>query len=182
MPLLPQTLAEDFLHNPTGSLVTIRCQPWHVGGRVVLLGDACHAVVPFLGQGMNAAFEDCTVLHECLRTRLTIWGGRLRVMKSCARNTPTRWPTSASTTSVRCAIASARAGSCCVRELGILLHRLFPRWYLPLYTMIEFTRIPYAAALRRARRQDRVVLGIGVAVAVIAAVACFGLWNRLVRP
>src|SRR5262249_29144056 len=65
VPLLPD-LAHEFLHNPTGSLVTIRCQPWHAGGRVVLLGDACHAVVPFLGQGMNAAFEDCTVLSRCL--------------------------------------------------------------------------------------------------------------------
>src|SRR5262249_6266216 len=63
--LIP-TLARDFLHNPTGPLVTIRCQPWHWDSRVVLLGDACHAVVPFLGQGMNAAFEDCTVLGECL--------------------------------------------------------------------------------------------------------------------
>src|SRR5262249_18711177 len=64
VPLMP-TLAEDFLHNPTGGLVTIRCQPWHIGARVVLIGDACHAVVPFLGQGMNAAFEDCTVLSRC---------------------------------------------------------------------------------------------------------------------
>src|SRR3954447_15212502 len=64
VPLLP-SLAEEFLHNPTGSLVTIRCQPWHAG-RAVLVGDACHAVVPFLGQGMNAAFEDCSVLMKCL--------------------------------------------------------------------------------------------------------------------
>src|SRR5262249_13159263 len=65
VPLIP-SLAPDFLHNPNGSLVTIRCQPWHLDGRVVLLGDACHAVVPFLGQGMNAAFEDCMVLDRCL--------------------------------------------------------------------------------------------------------------------
>src|SRR5262249_54495690 len=64
VPLIPD-LAADFRHNPTGPLVTIRCRPWHLG-KVVLLGDACHAVVPFLGQGMNAAFEDCTVLMECL--------------------------------------------------------------------------------------------------------------------
>src|SRR5207247_3354600 len=66
VPTLMPNLAEDFLANPTGSLVTVRCSPWHVGGRVLLLGDAAHAVVPLLGQGMNAAFEDCTVLNECL--------------------------------------------------------------------------------------------------------------------
>src|SRR2546430_8126551 len=65
VPLMP-TLLEDFRNNPTGSLVTIRCAPWFYRGKVCLLGDAAHAVVPFYGQGMNAAFEDCVVLDECL--------------------------------------------------------------------------------------------------------------------
>jgi len=64
-PLMP-TLFEDFRQNPTGSLVTIRCAPWFYRDKVCLLGDAAHAVVPFYGQGMNAAFEDCVVLDECL--------------------------------------------------------------------------------------------------------------------
>src|SRR2546430_17684519 len=65
VPLMP-TLLEDFRQNPTGSLVTIRCAPWYYRDKVCLLGDAAHAVVPFYGQGMNAAFEDCVVLDECL--------------------------------------------------------------------------------------------------------------------
>ena len=65
VPFMP-TLVEDYRKNPVGPLVTMRCHPWHADGRVVLLGDAAHAVVPFLGQGMNAAFEDCTVLSACL--------------------------------------------------------------------------------------------------------------------
>src|SRR5205814_5013009 len=65
VPLMPSLVA-DFVKNPTGPLVTIRCSPWHVGDRAVLIGDASHAVVPFLGQGMNAAFEDCVVLNQCL--------------------------------------------------------------------------------------------------------------------
>ena len=65
VPLLPG-LAEGFARNPTGSLVTVRCAPWHAAGRVVLLGDAAHAVVPFYGQGANASFEDCLVLRDCL--------------------------------------------------------------------------------------------------------------------
>src|SRR5438270_4173185 len=65
VPLMP-TLLDDFRQNPTGSLVTIRCAPWYYKDKVALVGDAAHAVVPFYGQGMNAAFEDCVVLDECL--------------------------------------------------------------------------------------------------------------------
>ncbi|MGH8495142.1 MAG: FAD-dependent oxidoreductase, partial [Gammaproteobacteria bacterium] len=63
--LMPD-LADDFFNNPTGSMVTVRCAPWRVDDRVLLLGDAAHAIVPFHGQGMNCAFEDCTVLDELL--------------------------------------------------------------------------------------------------------------------
>src|SRR4030095_10479505 len=65
VPLMPELLS-DFNENPPGSLVTIRCAPWHYRDKVALVGDAAHAVVPFYGQGMNAAFEDCVVLDECL--------------------------------------------------------------------------------------------------------------------
>src|SRR5947209_18679688 len=65
VPLMPNLL-DDFKTNPTGSLVTIRCAPWFYKDKVALVGDAAHAVVPFYGQGMNAAFEDCVVLDECL--------------------------------------------------------------------------------------------------------------------
>src|SRR5438876_8353161 len=65
VPLMPRLL-EDFRQNPTGSLVTIRCAPWFYRDKVCLVGDAAHAVVPFYGQGMNAAFEDCVVLDERL--------------------------------------------------------------------------------------------------------------------
>ena len=62
------------------------------------------------------------------------------------------------------------------KRLALLLHRLFPRWYLPLYTMIEFTRIPYADAVRRARTQNRVV---AFALLGFLLVAGFLLWRVL---
>ena len=58
VPHMP-TLVEDYLSGPPSSLVTVRCYPWSYGSTATLLGDACHAVVPFYGQGMNCAFEDC---------------------------------------------------------------------------------------------------------------------------
>jgi kynurenine 3-monooxygenase len=175
VPLLP-ALAEEFLTNPTGSLVTIRCQPWHVG-RAVLVGDACHAVVPFLGQGMNAAFEDCTVLHRCLLETGWEWelaSARYEALRKehadtladlCVENF----------IEMRDRVASP--WFVLKKRLAVLLHALFPRWYLPLYTMIEFTRIPYADAVRRARRQNRIV-GAGVAgLLLLLAGVVVWLWR-----
>ncbi|HEY4617745.1 MAG TPA: NAD(P)/FAD-dependent oxidoreductase [Flavobacterium sp.] len=59
-------LAEDFFNNPTSTLVTMKCYPWTYKDKVALIGDACHAIVPFYGQGMNAGFEDITVLYEMI--------------------------------------------------------------------------------------------------------------------
>jgi kynurenine 3-monooxygenase len=172
VPLMP-TLEEDFRNNPTGTLVTVRCRPWHASGWVVLLGDACHAVVPFLGQGMNAAFEDCTVLAECLKRHAPEWETAFRTFEE--RRKPH---------------TDALAGLCVdnflemrdrvgsraflLRKKGeVFLHRLFPRWYLPLYTLVTFTRRPYAEAVRRARIQDRVVamvvILLGLALVALAA-------------
>ncbi len=65
VPLMPQ-LQQNYAGNPTGSMVTVKCAPWQVDGKVLLLGDAAHAIVPFFGQGMNCAFEDCSVFLELL--------------------------------------------------------------------------------------------------------------------
>jgi len=65
VPLMP-TLIEDFFANPTGSLGTVKCWPWNVDGKGLLLGDSAHALVPFYGQGMNCAFEDVRVLASLI--------------------------------------------------------------------------------------------------------------------
>lgn len=57
---------QQYRDNPAGSLVTVRVKPWNIGSRALLIGDAAHAVVPFYGQGMNAAFEDALMLDETL--------------------------------------------------------------------------------------------------------------------
>jgi kynurenine 3-monooxygenase len=169
VPLIP-TLARDFVTNPTGSLVTVRCRPWSIGDRVVLVGDACHAVVPFLGQGMNAAFEDCTVLGECL---VRNGSDRRRALVEYEELRKQNVDTLADMCIDNFIEMRDKVGSWLFRmrkRVAILLNKVFPRWYVPLYTMIEFTRIPYAEARRRARRQDWIVRGIGALLALLLLV------------
>jgi kynurenine 3-monooxygenase len=65
VPMMP-TLLDDYMHNPTSSLVTVRCYPWVKEDKLALAGDAAHAVVPFYGQGMNCSFEDIVVLDNMI--------------------------------------------------------------------------------------------------------------------
>lgn len=67
------TLLDDFFTNPSDKLGTIKCYPWAIDGKSIILGDAAHAVVPFYGQGMNASFEDCYVLDELIEKHGTNW-------------------------------------------------------------------------------------------------------------
>jgi kynurenine 3-monooxygenase len=158
VPLMP-TLLEDFKNNPAGSLVTIRCAPWYYRDRVCLLGDAAHAVVPFYGQGMNAAFEDCVVLDECLdkfpdnreRAFAKYFESRKENADALADLAIGNFIEMRDKTASRTFRAK--------KKLDHLLEAALPGMYLPLYTMVTFTRIPYAQAARRARLQDRIVCG-----------------------
>ncbi|PYI61298.1 MAG: kynurenine 3-monooxygenase [Verrucomicrobia bacterium] len=165
-PLMP-TLLEDFRQNPTGSLVTIRCAPWFYKDKVALVGDAAHAVVPFYGQGMNAAFEDCVVLDECLakfpdnreRAFAEYFSRRKENADALADLAVENFIEMRDKTASRAFRAK--------KKLDHLLEALLPGVYLPLYAMVTFTRMPYAEAARRARLQDRIVTG-SVAIIVLA--------------
>jgi kynurenine 3-monooxygenase len=158
VPLMP-SLLEDFKNNPTGSLVTIRCAPWYYKDKVALVGDAAHAVVPFYGQGMNAAFEDCVVLDECLAefpdNREIAFAEYFVRRKGNADALADLAVENFIEMRDKTASRTFRAK----KKLDHLLEGALPGVYLPLYTMVTFTRIPYATAARRARLQDRIVYG-----------------------
>ena len=71
--LMPELLT-DFFSNPTSSLITTDISSWHYKGMSALIGDAAHTIVPFYGQGMNAGFEDCTILYHLLDALGNDWG------------------------------------------------------------------------------------------------------------
>jgi kynurenine 3-monooxygenase len=156
VPLMPD-LVDQYRANPVGPLLTVRCQPWHLRGRLALLGDACHAVVPFLGQGMNAAFEDCTVLERCLRQHAPNWEAAFAHYEQQRRENTDALADMAIDNFLEMRDRVSSPVFLWKKKVDILLHSLMPRWYLPLYTLITFTTTPYAEARRRARQQERYV-------------------------
>ena len=179
VPLMP-TLLEDFRQNPTGSLVTIRCAPWYYRDKVCLLGDAAHAVVPFYGQGMNAAFEDCVVLDECLNEFPDNRERAFAEYFSRRKENADALADLAIGNFIEMRDKTASKTFRAKKKLDHLLEAALPGIYLPLYTMVTFTGIPYARAARRARFQDRIVYGGLVALSILLiAMPLFRLLHAL---
>lgn len=156
VPLIPD-LESDWDHNPTASLVTIRCAPWNVGSRAVLLGDAAHAVVPFYGQGMNASFEGCRALARWIDA---CPGDLAAAYAGYAKERKPNTDALAELAVENFFEMRDKSGSAAFRRKKALEHFLedtFPQWYTSLYHMVTFTEIPYAEARARAACQDRAI-------------------------
>lgn len=155
-------LKDEYASHPVGHLGTVHCRPWSFAGRLLLVGDAAHAIVPFHGQGMNAAFEDCAVLDELIGRH----GGA---------GSPD-WPTIfAEFERERAPNARAIAEMALenygemrddVRDpkfelraaLSFELERRFPGRFIPRYSMVMFhPEIPYTEAQRRGAIQARIL-------------------------
>jgi kynurenine 3-monooxygenase len=173
VPLMP-TLLEDFKNNSTGSLVTIRCAPWYYRDKVCLLGDAAHAVVPFYGQGMNAAFEDCVVLDECLEKFPDNRERAFTEYFSWRKKNTDALADLAIGNFIEMRDKTASKTFRAKKRIDHALEAALPGVYLPLYTMVTFTRMPYAMAAKRAYLQDSLVYGSFLVIAAISVAAI--LW------
>ena len=157
--LMP-TLTEDFFANPTGNLGTIKCFPWNVGGKALLLGDSAHAVVPFYGQGMNCAFEDVRVLDQVIDKHGTDWEtvyeeyGELRKVNTDAIADMAE----ENFYEMRDAVADPVFVR--KRTLETKLEQTFPD-YFSKYSMVTFREdLPYSVAKEKGNAQDRLLMQI----------------------
>ena len=176
VPLMP-TLAQEYLGNPTSSLVTIRCGPWSYEDWVVLIGDACHAVVPFYGQGANAAFADCPVLADSLKA---FPDDRPRAFRQYYEARKQHVDVLADLAISNFVEMRDHVGSPVFlirKRLERGLHRLFPRWFVPLYSLVSFSLMPYGDAVRRATMQTIVVRVVLAILGVILVLAAVWLWS-----
>jgi kynurenine 3-monooxygenase len=151
------TLEENFFANPTGTMVTIKCSPWHAGDKVLLLGDAAHAIVPFFGQGINCGFEDCTVLLELLDRYGDDWERVFREFEQGRKPNTDAIADLAVENFVEMRDRVADPRFLFRKKVELALERRYPRVFVPKYSMVTFHRIPYATAKRRADIQERML-------------------------
>ena len=150
------TLMEDWHQNATSSLVTVKASPWHFEDKALLLGDAAHAIVPFYGQGMNAGFEDVTVLEE-LMSKGGNWADIFKQFsqKRVADGHAIADLAIANYTEMRDLVADPHFVK--KRALSGKISQLMPDTWLPLYSMVTFSHIPYHEALAKGKNQDEIL-------------------------
>ena len=156
LPLIPE-LENDFESNPTGVLATLYLERWHLDGRAVLIGDAAHAMVPFHGQGMNCAFEDCVALANHLDADMPL-------ENAFAAFEAERRPNALAIQAM--ALENYTEMRARVDDADFLLQRALerqlaerhPQRFVPRYAMVTFRRLPYATAFERGRIQRELLV------------------------
>jgi kynurenine 3-monooxygenase len=156
VPLIPD-LTETFLTNPVGILGTVRCRRWHDGGNVLLIGDAAHAIVPFHGQGMNLAFEDCMLLERILGTKQD-WEETFAAFETEQLPNANAIADMALENYVEMRDTVRDPRYRLRKELSFELERRLPGRFIPRYSMVMFhDEIPYAVAQQRGAVQQELL-------------------------
>lgn len=151
--LIPDLL-EQFQNNPIASLVTTKCYPWRYKERVMLIGDAAHAIVPFFGQGMNAGFEDCTVLESLLTEFDGDWAKVLPAFEQERKPNADAIADLAYENFIEMRFKVGDPQFLLRKKIEKMISEMYPEQYVPKYSMVSFTTIPYADALAAGKKQD----------------------------
>lgn len=145
VPLIPD-LERDFFENPTGHMATLKCAPWHHGGTAMLLGDAAHAIVPFFGQGMNAGFEDVSILHEIMNEGRRDWREIFPELERRRKANTDAIADLAEENFIEMRDKVADPVFQAERQLEKRFEKEFPDLYVSRYRMVSFSLIPYTVA------------------------------------
>ncbi|WP_436517922.1 FAD-dependent oxidoreductase [Ekhidna sp. To15] len=153
--LIPD-LSDQFFKNPTSSLVTTKCEPWHKQ-RSILLGDAAHAIVPFYGQGMNSGFEDVRLFVEMAEEMSWEWDKILPAYSSTRKKNADAISELALHNFIEMRDHVADPDFLRRKELESKIQERYPAEWIPLYSMVTFSDIPYSEALRLGKLQKKVM-------------------------
>ncbi len=159
VPLMP-TLIEDFFTNPTSSLITTHIMPWHYKDKSALIGDAAHAIVPFYGQGMNAGFEDCTILSGLMDAYGEDWTTILNEYERKRKPNGDAVGALALQNFVEMRDKVADAVFLERKKIEKELGKRYPDQFVSVYEMVSFSHIPYNTAIQCIQAQDSLLEAI----------------------
>ena len=150
-------LVEDFFKNPTSYLVKMKCYPWTYKDKVALIGDAAHAIVPFYGQGMNAGFEDITILNDLIAQYGNDWQTIFTEYEK------SRKPNADAIAEL--AERNFNEMSAKTADENFLLQKKIEKWFsdkhpekwMPLYSRVTFSLQPYSEALAIGESQNQIM-------------------------
>ncbi|WP_144393113.1 FAD-dependent oxidoreductase [Pleionea sediminis] len=156
LPLLPE-LTRDYFENPTGSLATVRCSPWHLEDKALLIGDAAHAVVPFHGQGMNCGFEDVSELDAQIQKYQGDWLSIFSETERLRIDNGNAIADMAIENYIEMRDSVNNPQFILKKQLAFELEKLCPDQFVPRYSMVMFHRLPYAEAKARGVIQNQIL-------------------------
>ena len=140
-------LAEDFFKNPTSTLVTMKCFPWTYEDKIALIGDACHAIVPFYGQGMNAGFEDISIINEMMQRYGDNWKKVLSEYQKSRKPNADAIAELSYRNFMEMSTKTADEKFLLQKKIEKLFSDKHPDKWIPLYSRVTFSDRPYAEAL-----------------------------------
>lgn len=154
--LMPSFL-QDWHDNPTAPLLIVRCFPWTKSGKVALMGDASHAIVPFYGQGMNSGFEDCSVLDALVDQHAEDWPTILEAFEKVRKPDADAIADLAMHNFIEMRDQTADPMFLLQKKIEGKFAAKYPSLWLPLYSMVTFSHIRYSEAWKRGQMQDAIM-------------------------
>jgi kynurenine 3-monooxygenase len=150
-------LAEDFFKNPTSTLVTMKCFPWTYTDKIALIGDAAHAIVPFYGQGMNAGFEDITILYEMMQQYGNDWKTIFSEYEKSRKPNADAIAELSYRNFMEMSTKTADENFLLQKKIEKLFAEKHPEKWLPLYDRVTFSYRPYTEALAIGNHQNAIM-------------------------
>jgi len=150
-------LVEDFFKNPTSYLVTMKCFPWTFEDKVALIGDACHAIVPFYGHGMNAGFEDITILSEIMQKHGDDWETIFKEYEESRKPNADAIAELSYRNFMEMSSKTADEKFLLQKKIEKHFSEKHPDKWMPLYSRVTFSSHPYSEALAMGDFQDNIM-------------------------
>ena len=159
LPYIPH-YKEEYFENPVGTLGTIKCYPWQAYGRSLIMGDASHAIVPFYGQGMNASLEDVRIFDQLIDEHETDWETIFEKFQDLRKENGDAIADLAIDNFYEMRDHVDDIEFMRKRQIEMQLEKVYPEYYSK-YSMVTFKpEMDYAAAMKRGRAQDEVLLNM----------------------